>query len=579
MKKYAIILFILTLIGIALTIVLFTKDEKLDQTVFLATTESIQNLQSLDKNLLVLLNQSRFNSSFDHDILEETNYQLSEEFSNLRYDALFEEIEASPGLSTAVKNFDNHYASREDDLSIYIETNQLISSALGSLSEASETILASKLESSESDVNRILGQVSTSIFGLTLSHKTIDKQSILDKVNALEVMMPTDSLESYESYSEVVSSILDNSEDAEQSFKSLTSLSTGPLLDAIEQEYVNYHNQAIGSSNQFSIALIIYGLLLLIALVFFANQIRRNYAEIRRNYLFLEQEVAERTDEIKTAYEDLQESQEQLIQSEKMASLGQMVAGVAHEINTPLGYVSSNVETLKLNIGDLSELNNELEVLLKTVTAKERNNSEVTQQLRRTLMLYKDIEAQELMSESTQLLEDGSYGLIEMSKLVSSLKDFARLDRQASEQVDIHDCIDSSVTIASNHIRENEVTVVKEFAELPNISCVPSKLNQLFLNIITNACQAMTDDGGQLTIKTTLQEESIKITFSDQGIGMDDETVMKMFDPFFTTKEIGVGTGLGMSIAYKIIDAHKGKIDVDSELGKGTSISITLPIN
>ena len=184
-----------------------------------------------------------------------------------------------------------------------------------------------------------------------------------------------------------------------------------------------------------------------------------------------------------------------------------------------------------------------------------------------------------IAEENIQLLNDGAYGLIEISKLVSSLKDFARLDRKNSEQIDIHKCINSSVTIASNHIKDNNVNIILEYGEVPAISCFPSKLNQLFLNIITNACQAMKEKGGNLTIKTSHDEQNINISFADQGCGMDEETKHKMFDPFFTTKDVGEGTGLGMSISYKIIEAHNGNITVNSIIETGTVIDIQLPLN
>ncbi len=572
MKKYAITLFLLILIGVGLTAFLFTQDEKLDQTVFLQTTESIRNLQTLDKNLLVLLDQSRFNSDFDHDALLETSYQLSEEFSNLRYDALFEEIESSPALSEAVINFDENYASREEELEIYAEANGELSSALAETRRLTREIQSTDLGTTADAVNGLLGKINTQLFALALGSSEIEGDALISQLNDLQVEVPTATLELFGNYKEAVMAIASNNSDAVQSYELLSGLQTGQLLDAIEKEYVNYHNQAIKGSNQFRNALIIYGLLLLLALGIFAQQ-------IRRNFLFLEQEVADRTEEIKTAYEELQESQEQLIQSEKMASLGQMVAGVAHEINTPLGYVSSNVDTLKLNLDDLSSLFVDLDSLNTSVLAKDRDNKLITQNLVKTLQTYKDSEAKDLMEESGQLLGDGAYGLQEISKLVTSLKDFARLDRQTTEAVNLNDGIESSLTIASNHIKENNVEVVRDFAELPDVRCIPSKLNQLFLNIITNASQAMGPDGGQLVVKSENLADHVRITFVDEGVGMDEETKQKMFDPFFTSKEIGSGTGLGMSIAYKIVEAHKGSINVESELGVGTAIAITLPVS
>jgi len=180
---------------------------------------------------------------------------------------------------------------------------------------------------------------------------------------------------------------------------------------------------------------------------------------------------------------------------------------------------------------------------LQVVQKPNRNNREITAHMMQTLKRYKALEAPELMAESNQLLSDGTYGLSEISKLVISLKDFARLDRQNAEQIDLHKCIESSLTIASNHIRENSVNIVRDFSELPPIACFPSKLNQLFLNIITNACQAMSEKGGDLIVTTKLSDGKIKVDFNDQGVGMDELTKQKMFDPFFTTKDIGVGTG------------------------------------
>ena len=212
------------------------------------------------------------------------------------------------------------------------------------------------------------------------------------------------------------------------------------------------------------------------------------------------------------------------------------------------------------------------------VVKPKKSNIEITKRLNQTLRTYKETEATELVLESTQLLEDGLYGLSEISKLVISLKDFSRLDRKATEQVDINECIESTLTIASNNIAESNVTVDKQLGEIPKIACFPSKLNQLFLNIITNACQAMKESGGSLEVRSELTDAGIRIVVKDDGVGMDQETKQQMFDPFFTSKEIGEGTGLGMSIAYKIVEAHNGTIEVTSELNEGTEISIILPI-
>jgi len=568
MKKYALILIVLILVGVGLGIQFFTQDEKLDQTVFLETTESIRNLQALDKNLLLLINQSRFDEGFDHLQIYEVDYQISEEFDNLRYEALFEEIEKSAELSASVDQFETQFGSREELLDAYEESNVAVAENLVAVASLVEELQVSDAISSQAPLSKSFIQNDALLFKLALNKPLESDLLIVESSLELEPELQT----KLDEYHEALNTISQNYPTAVSSYKELNNLGTGELLDTIEKNYVGYHNQAIGGTTSLRNALIAYGVTLLLALLFFGWQ-------IRKNFLFLEQQVADRTAEIKTAYDDLQESQEQLIQSEKMASLGQMVAGVAHEINTPLGYVSSNIETLKYNLSDINGLMSELSNLMASVQKGKRDNREITTHLMSTLKSYRTIEAPELMDESTQLLTDGEYGLTEISKLVVSLKDFARLDRQNAEQIDLHSCIESSLTIASNHIRENNVIVSRDFAELTPISCFPSKLNQLFLNIITNACQAIGTDGGELSVKTTQSQDLIRIDFTDQGIGMDEETKQKMFDPFFTTKEIGVGTGLGMSIAYKIIEAHNGSIEVESTVGEGTTLSIFLPVD
>ena len=192
--------------------------------------------------------------------------------------------------------------------------------------------------------------------------------------------------------------------------------------------------------------------------------------------------------------------------------------------------------------------------------------------------VYSELQIEEVFDESQELLKDSNHGLKEISGLVQGLKDFSRLDRQSTEHIDVHNCIENSLKIAASKLRENQVTVEKNFATLPKITCTPSKLNQLFLNIITNAAYAMKESGGTLTVYTEKEDDNIEVYFKDEGVGMNEETLKKLFDPFFTTKPIGDGTGLGMSISYKIVRAHNGDITATSEPGKGTTFCITLPI-
>ena len=568
MRKYILILLALGLTGIGLTVYFLTQDQKLDQRVYLRTTESIRNLQTLDKNLRLLLNQSRYNSQFNHHQLRDINYELSAEFDNLRFDALFEEIESSPQLSETVTAFERAFTDRNELLEQYISANADIIQHLLNVNSIAPNLMANSELKLQASLYESIVQAQAKLVSLTLGSDMIGDLSVgsVDPDQPLAL----NTRRNFDEYSTAIAGIAALYPEADTLYQKLFSFETSELLNQIESDYAAYHKTAIEGSNTLRNGLFAYALISLLVLVFFAYKIWRNYVS-------LEQQVSDRTKEIKQAYEDLRESQQQLIQSEKMASLGQMVAGVAHEINTPLGYVTSNAGSLKLNLSELHPLLSKLHTVATDFEAQEQNPSAVSQQLTELLDEARELEANELIEESQQLLDDGMFGLSEISKLVQSLKNFARLDRQSTENIDIHDCLESSLTIASNAIKEHDVTVQRDFGTLPTIECAPSKLNQLFLNIITNACQAMRDTHGSLTVRTSLDGPEIRVDFIDQGMGMDEETQKKMFDPFYTTKEIGEGTGMGMSIAYKIIEEHNGRIEVSSELNQGTTVSIFLP--
>ena len=468
MRNYAIILLVLGFIGLALTVQFFTQDKKLDQTVYLRTTESIRNLQTIDENLRLLLNQSRFNSRFDHHHLRDTNFELSREFDNLRFDALFEEIESSVKLSQTVTAFETAFNTRDQLLEQYISANTQITESLLVVNRTSRVLQKNQQIKQQHDLFSSIATIQSDLFDLTLGKGLNGELEQVEPEFKAARNISGQMLE----HQQAVSKISQQYSVADGLFQQLFSIGTNRLLNQIESDYAGYHNDAIESSNLLRNSLLVYGVTLLLALIFFAYKIWRNYA-------FLEQQVIDRTKEIKTAYEELQESREQLIQNEKMASLGQMVAGVAHEINTPLGYVTSNSSMLKLNLTDLNSL---IEKFTSRASDPQKNNKDSS--AASDQILEDQEEANELIEESVQLLDDGLFGLKEISTLVKSLKDFARLDRQATDNIDIHACIESSLTIASNPIKEYDVTVVREFSELPTIECLPSKLNQLFLRVL-----------------------------------------------------------------------------------------------
>jgi signal transduction histidine kinase len=246
-----------------------------------------------------------------------------------------------------------------------------------------------------------------------------------------------------------------------------------------------------------------------------------------------------------------EEAKAQLMQSEKMASLGLLVAGLAHEINTPLGAIHSNNDTISRSVDKMKQL-----------LESDRSSADIkSSQIR-------------LIDIMRELCQDNSLATERLIDIVGSLKNFARLDEAELKKADIHEGIESTLTIVDHQLK-NRIHVQKQFGNIPLVECYPNRLNQVFMNLLVNAAQAIRDRG-TITIKTSRQGDSVQVAITDTGVGIPPENLSKVFDPGFTTKGVGVGTGLGLSICYKIIQEHGGKIEVESK--QGTTFTITLPV-
>ena len=263
----------------------------------------------------------------------------------------------------------------------------------------------------------------------------------------------------------------------------------------------------------------------------------------------------------------LEDAHNQLLQSEKMASIGQLAAGVAHEINNPIGYVNSNLGALRQYVQNL----------LRLVSAYEQHEAELTSESRSALATLKqEIDIVYLREDVTDLLTESLGGLQRVKRIVQDLKDFSHISDSEMQWANVQDGLESTLNVVWNELKY-KAEVIKDYGSLPEVECIPSQINQVFMNLLVNAAQAITEHG-TITLRTRQDGENVCIEVTDTGSGIPPDIIKRIFDPFFTTKPVGTGTGLGLSITHGIIRKHNGRIEVASEPGKGTTFRITLPI-
>jgi two-component system NtrC family sensor kinase len=367
-------------------------------------------------------------------------------------------------------------------------------------------------------------------------------------------------------------------------FRDAVFASTGPRLDAAMRAFERGFGDALDEADRFRMYLVVYSGFLLLLAAWLAWRLTANYRvisklnrQLREANEFLEHRVEERTRELKAALQQLREQEALLIQSEKMSSLGQMVAGVAHEVNTPLAYVKASLDTVHGRMPKVAAALGEAERLIQMLQSEQADDAQLSRQFAVASSALREAHSGGAFPELDTLVQDGMYGIGQISELVNNLRNFARLDRSRIAEFDLNEGLASAISIAKHQLKKR--TVNKLLGAIPKISCAPSQINQVFLNLLTNAAQATPEEGGVINLRTFQPDPSrVVVEVMDNGHGIPADVLPKIFDPFFTTKEVGKGTGLGLSICYKIIDAHGGRIDVDSKIGVGTRFTVTLPV-
>ncbi len=277
---------------------------------------------------------------------------------------------------------------------------------------------------------------------------------------------------------------------------------------------------------------------------------------------------------LKEAYKKLKNQKSQLIHQEKLASIGQLAAGVAHEINNPIGFVRSNLTTLARYLEQVHQVVDVYQQALCEIF--EQDDSVFTRQLEAISQIEDKIDIDHLLKDIPTIISESVEGTDRVTEIVKGLKSFARTDSDKMEPLDINACLDNTLKLVHNEIKY-KAEVIMEAEQIPTTFGYPGNFSQVIMNLLVNASQAIREFG-TITIKTYSDEQYIYIDVSDTGAGMDTDTINRIFDPFYTTKPAGQGTGLGLAISLGIIKKHRGHIQVDSEINVGTTFKIQLPI-
>ncbi|MBF0387956.1 MAG: GHKL domain-containing protein [Candidatus Omnitrophica bacterium] len=277
---------------------------------------------------------------------------------------------------------------------------------------------------------------------------------------------------------------------------------------------------------------------------------------------------------LEKANQDLRQMQNQLIQTEKMASLGRLAGGIAHEINNPITYINTNLGVLGQYLDTLEDMLKFYAQLEAAARASSADDLAVALGQAEDFRLEADLPG--LLADSRKLIQESSWGAEQVSKIVSDLKTFAREEKAEQEHSDLHAILNSTLNITWSNLKYS-VEVVKSYGELPRVLCYPWQLEQVFVNLLLNAAQAV-GKKGRISLRTFREHDEALIEIEDNGCGIRERDLPRIFEPFFTTREVGQGTGLGLSIVYNIIEKHEGQIMVRSAPGKGTAVIIRLPI-
>lgn len=599
MRKLFLILSLLLLIGISIAtwLFLFQKTQDVNRDKHYQLLSTINDLKRVDIKLTLDIILLRLASDNNYDRLRKTLKILKthkKELDNFNIKEVYETVLDVDDLSqlnfyrpNEKKKYNQVFKKRMNLVKKFKRSNGVLINSINYIPIATEELLetlrkAKKSTEFKQTIHQIL--LSTLIYIQHSNQENLEHlNTVLSKFDTQRLKFQSENIQTASDTLNLHAKTIINYKIAvEKLLKEISVASAGNVLDELARYYTSLNEKQLEKVANFRFILVVFSAVLLLMLTLAGLYIWYNYRKLQVINHSLEERVEMRTNNLSKTLEKLKESQSHLVQSEKMASLGQMVAGVAHEINTPLGYVKSNVELIQEMMADITEYTTDTTILVSYMNKDEIDEQEINNKmiaLKEQSALFQPNES--VIDDVNGFIQESLAGLSSINELVMSLKNFSRVDKATMDHVDIHQCINNTLLVAKNKLKDSVLVKKQYSADLPLIKCSPSQINQVILNLIVNAEQAMKNDDeiGTITIRTMIEDHYLLIKIMDNGKGMSEDILEHIFDPFYTTKPVGEGTGLGLSISYKIIQEHQGKLLVSSIEGKGTQFTIALPLN
>ncbi len=536
-------------------------------------TERLLTIDGYDSKVSEYALRSRFNLDSNYDRLARSSSLLDKSIEEMKNTYFLEMDVVNNVLHKKFQEYKNEIEIKKDLIENFKSHNSVLRNSEKYAPMAGQELMAIAEKENLLESVKLYNDVIKELLQYSLLDEITSKERLkllMPKLNQSEKKMPEYSLTASIEFINHVNTVIAEKDMTDNYLSKALASTSDTSLASLSKAWKNWLNESNKTIENFNKYVFWYIAFLLVSIAY----IIWNLVSL---YKSLDQQVIERTNEVRVAFEELKNSEKELNKSQEMASLGKMAAGVAEEINTPLDYVSNNVDTIRLNMGDLDEILKCIALISDEFQKKSDERRNLPKIIKNMVLAYRSLRKRETISEIEGLLKGSSYGLNEISELVSSLKDFSRLDKANIKTANIHTNLDESISLCSNLLVQREI-IRKYSEEMPLIECQASKINQVFINIISNAAKATSNDKGVIHIETGFTDGFAIIEISDNGVGINEESMLHIFEPFYTTHDIGEGAGLGLSISQKIMRSHGGTITAESKVNSGTKIVINLPI-